>query len=96
MSGRPEPHEPRKTPESPEGDADDAGAEPPVHERWWWTGTFRAVLGGVVVGFQWPVLTTGEATAMNWVVAAVGAAVVTWGCWLVWTAWRDLEGGSAG
>lgn len=64
------------------------GPDTPVHERWWWTGTFRGVLGAVVVGFQWPVLTAGEATALNWAVATVGAAVAAWGAWLVWSAWR--------
>ncbi|WP_155855227.1 hypothetical protein [Actinotalea ferrariae] len=67
---------------------EDAPAAPPVHERWWWTGTFRAVLGGVVVGYQWPVLTSGEATVWNWVLAAVGAAIVVVGAWLVLSAYR--------
>jgi len=82
---RPGPDETR-----PAGAGDDT-PEPPVHERWWWTGTFRAVLGGVVVGFQWPVISTGEATVLNWAVAAVGAAVVVWGAWIVWTAWRSQD-----
>lgn len=77
----------------PRRDADTTDDGPdtpePVHERWWWTGTFRAVLGGVVVGFQWPLISTGEAATMNWVVAAAGAAVVLWGAWIVWTAWRE-------
>lgn len=67
----------------------DHDATPPVHERWWWTGTFRAVLGAVVVGYQWPVLTSGDAIVWNWVLAGVGAAVVAWGAWLLLTAYRD-------
>ncbi|WP_225754538.1 hypothetical protein [Actinotalea sp. Marseille-Q4924] len=61
----------------------------PVHERWWWTGAFRAVLGGVVVAYQWPILTSGEAIVWNWVLAGVGAAIVVWGGWLVLTAYRS-------
>lgn len=61
---------------------------PPVHERWWWTGTFRAVLGGIVVGYQWPVLTSGDASTWNWVLAAVGAVIVVWGASMVLTEYR--------
>ncbi|MBC7289752.1 MAG: hypothetical protein H5T83_00270 [Actinotalea sp.] len=61
---------------------------PAVHERWWWTGTFRAVLGGIVVGYQWPVLTSGEASVWNWVLAAAGAAVLVWGASMVLTEYR--------
>lgn len=66
----------------------DGPGAPPVHERWWWTGTFRAVLGGIVVGYQWPVLTSGDASTWNWLLAAVGAAVVVWGASLVLTEYR--------
>jgi hypothetical protein len=70
-------------------DGTDEAPRPQVHERWWWTGTFRAVLGGVVVGYQWPVVTAGEAGTLNWVMIAVGAAVCAWGLWLVWQAYQD-------
>jgi hypothetical protein len=63
--------------------------QPPTHERWWWTGTYRAVLGGAIVGYQSPVLTSGEASTWNWVLAAVGAAVAVWGLSMVWTAYRS-------
>jgi hypothetical protein len=87
MADRPSPHP------SDEEPSTDAGV--PVHERWWWTGTFRAVLGLVVVGYQWGVISTGEAQALNWVVAAVGAAVAAWGLWLVLTAWQERQAGTA-
>lgn len=64
---------------------------PPVHERWWWTGTYRAVLGAAVVGYQAPVITTGEAQPWNWVVAGIGAVVVVWGLTIVWTAYRARD-----
>ncbi|GGB94546.1 hypothetical protein [Cellulomonas carbonis] len=61
---------------------------PDVRERWWWTGTFRAVLGGAVVGYQWPVISRGEAVPLTWVVAGLGAVVAVWGLWLLVTAYR--------
>jgi hypothetical protein len=85
-------HAEPRTPDARTQEPAEATAEeatPPVHDRWWWTGTFRAVLGGVVVAYQWPILTSGEAIVWNWVLAAVGAAIVVWGAWLVLTAYRD-------
>jgi type VI protein secretion system component VasK len=82
-------------PDAAVGDAaptDDTVAPlPPVHERWWWTGTYRAVLGAAVVGYQGPVFTTGEAQPWNWAVAGIGAVVVVWGLTLVWTAYRARD-----
>lgn len=66
----------------------DGPTTPPVPQRWWWTGTFRAVLGGIVVGYQWPVLTSGDASVWNWVLAAVGAVIVVWGASMVLAEYR--------
>lgn len=74
---------------SPASDGD--AAQPQVHERWWWTGTFRAVLGAIVVGYQWQVIATGEAGPLNWVLAAAGGAVALWGVWLVRAAWQRRQ-----
>lgn len=62
---------------------------PRTQDRWWWTGTYRAVLGAAIVGYQSPVLSSGEATAWNWALAAVGAAVTVWGLALVLGAYRS-------
>lgn len=64
---------------------------PGVPERWWWTGTFRAVLGAAVVIYQWPVISSGEAQVPNWILVAAGAAVVVWGVWVLLRAWREKE-----
>jgi hypothetical protein len=86
------PHSPADR-DRPDADATEPGepAQPPVHERWWWTGTFRAVLGAVVIGYQWSVISTGQATTLTRVMVGLGAAVVLWGLWLLVTAWRDKD-----
>lgn len=66
--------------------------QPPTHERWWWTGTYRAVLGAVVVGFQWDALSSGDASVWNWVIGGLGAVVVALGLYTVWTAYRSRRG----
>lgn len=50
-----------------------------VADRWWWSGTFRAVLGVVIAYLQWGPISEGIANWMNWVMVAVGIAVAIWG-----------------
>lgn len=75
----------------PEPDEPTEATRPGVPERWWWTGTFRAVLGAAVVIYQWPVISSGEAQVPNWILVAAGAAVVVWGVWVLLRAWREKE-----
>lgn len=80
----------RPTP-APEPDEPTEAPRPGVHDRWWWTGTFRAVLGAAVVIYQWPVISSGEAQVPNWILVAAGAGVVVWGVTILLRAWRDKE-----
>lgn len=69
---------------------DDAPAErvgpTPLTERWWWTGGALALVGVVVIGWQWDVIAKGEAIVATWAVAGLGAVAVAAG--LAWL-WRD-------
>jgi hypothetical protein len=73
----------------PDGEQQPEVVEPKVDvsERWWWTGAVRGVLGGAVVGYQVPVILSGDALVWNWLMAALGAGVVVWAVWLLWTAY---------
>ncbi len=66
---------------------DDAPSGPtPLTERWWWTGGALALVGMVVIGWQWDVIAKGEAIIGTWVVVALGAGAIALGAsWL----WRD-------
>ncbi len=58
----------------------------PLTERWWWTGGALALVGVVVIAWQWDVIGKGEAIAATWVVVALGAGAIVLGVsWL----WRD-------
>lgn len=58
----------------------------PLTERWWWTGGALALVGVVVIAWQWDVIVKGDAIAATWAVAGLGAvAVVVGASWI----WRD-------
>lgn len=50
-----------------------------VADRWWWSGTFRTVLGVVIAYLQWTPISDGVANWMNWAMVVIGAAVAIWG-----------------
>jgi len=50
-----------------------------VADRWWWSGTFRTVIGIVIAYLQFGPISEGHSNWMNWVMVAVGAAVAVWG-----------------
>ncbi len=77
---------PDPTPDDAPDAADEQGGRAPLSDRWWWTGGSLALVGVVVIGWQWDVIVKGDAIVGTWVVAALGAAaVVLGGTWL----WRD-------
>lgn len=78
---------PSSEPSTPETDGPTGPASP--RDRWWWTGTYRGVLGALVVGFQVPLIRAGDATTANWLVGAVGAAAAVWGAVIVVQAYRE-------
>ena len=52
---------------------------PSLFERWWWQSFMVAAIGLVVIGFQWQVISTGEAILANWLMVGLGAAAVVVG-----------------
>ena len=46
----------------------------------------RAIVGFAVIGFQWEVLTSGQAIWATWLMVVIGAALLVSGAL---TAWRD-------
>jgi len=50
-----------------------------ANDRWWWSGTFRAVIGAVIAYLQFGPISEGIANWMNWVMVGIGAAVAVWG-----------------
>lgn len=76
---------PDRTPD-PVPDDDAPSGPTPLTERWWWTGGALALVGVVVIGWQWDVIVKGEAIVGTWVVVALGAGAIALGAsWL----WRD-------
>ena len=67
-----------------------AGSERSLDRRWWWQAFIFAIVGIAIIGFQWEVLTTGQAIWATWVMIAIGAVLVVAGAV---TAWRDRPGG---
>ena len=63
-----------------------AGSERSLDRRWWWQGFVFAIVGVAIIGFQWGVITSGQAIAATWVMVVIGAALVVAGGV---TAWRD-------
>ena len=69
---------------SPEPDddvpaGDDDTPNPSLFERWWWQSFMVAAIGLVVIGFQWEVISTGEAILANWLMVGLGAVAVVVG-----------------
>ncbi len=69
---------------SPEPDDDLTGEDeetpnPSLFERWWWQAFMVAAIGLVVIGFQWQVISKGEAILANWLMVGLGAAAVVVG-----------------
>lgn len=50
-----------------------------IRDRWWWSGTFRTVIGFIIAYLQWGPISEGNSNWMNWAMIAVGAAVAIWG-----------------
>jgi hypothetical protein len=63
-----------------------AGSERSLDRRWWWSAAVRAIVGFAVIGFQWEVITSGQAIWATWIMVAIGAALLVSGGA---TAWRD-------
>lgn len=71
---------------SPADDDEQRVGPTALTDRWWWTGVALMLVGVVVIGWQWDVVTKGDAIVATWVVVAIGAvAVVVGAAWL----WRD-------
>lgn len=70
----------------------DAANEPaprrPLGDRWWWTGVATALVGAVLIGFQWEVISTDQAIPANWVMVVLGGGVVVAGLVILWRDWR--------
>lgn len=61
-------------------DKDQGESEPfSLTNRWWWSGTFRTVIGIVIAVLQWGPISDGYSNWLNFVMIAVGAAVAVWG-----------------
>lgn len=70
---------------TPDDDTTDEPTGPtPLTERWWWTGGALALVGVVVIGWQWDVIVKGEAIIGTWVVAALGAGAIALGATFLW------------
>ncbi len=63
-----------------------AGSERSLDRRWWWSAAVRGIVGFAVIGFQWEVITSGQAIWATWIMVAIGAALLVSGGV---TAWRD-------
>ena len=57
----------------------DAAPSTGLRDRWWWSPTLSIVLGAVVIGYQLDAIRGPNPLWMNWVVAALGLAVVVHG-----------------
>ena len=60
-----------------------------LRDRWWWSPTLSIVVGAVVIGYQWEVLTGPDPLWASWVVAALGLAVAVWGAVRLLRAYRS-------
>jgi hypothetical protein len=67
-----------------------AGSERSLDRRWWWSAAVQAIVGIAVIGFQWEVITGGDAIWATWVMVVIGAGLIVAGAL---TAWRDRPGG---
>ena len=63
-----------------------AGSERSLDRRWWWQAFVFAIVGVAIIGFQWGVITSGDAILATWIMVAIGAALIVAGAV---TAWRD-------
>jgi|GEM_PF-2559984 len=81
----PEPDDASRDLDTPEPVGDDDPAESrSLFDRWWWQSATVVVIGFVVIGFQWEVISTGEAIAANYAMVALGLAAVALGAYLFW------------
>lgn len=71
--------EPRKDSDAPTENENDVKTPFSVADRWWWSGTFRTVLGVIIAYLQWEPISQGPGNWMNWVMFVIGAAVAIWG-----------------
>lgn len=55
-----------------------------LFDRWWWQSASVAVIGIVVIGFQFEVISTGEAIPANWGMVVLGLGAVVLGAYLYW------------
>ncbi len=85
----------RRPPREPDAAAPDDGPAPgrPLADRWWWTGVATALVGAVLIGFQWEVVTTGESIAANWVLVVIGGGIVVAGLVILWRDWQRHRAG---
>lgn len=63
-----------------------AGSERSLDRRWWWHAAVMVIVGIAIIGFQWEVITTGQAIWGTWVMVVIGAVLIVAGGI---TAWRD-------
>lgn len=70
--------------ETPAEDAETPTRPTPLTERWWWTGGALALVGAVVIGWQWDVISKGDAIPATWAVVGLGAIAVVAGGVILW------------
>lgn len=62
------------------------GGERSLDRRWWWQAFVFTIVGLAIIGFQWGVITSGQAIVATWIMVVIGAALIVAGAV---TAWRD-------
>lgn len=83
---------PDRRPSADRAPAPAPGGRTPLTDRWWWTGGALALVGVVVIAWQWPTISAGEAIVATWVVVALGLGAVGLGA--IWV-WRDRPGAAS-
>lgn len=78
----PDPDDARRELDAPEPDEDTPTKSRSLFDRWWSQAASVAILGAVVIGFQWDVISTGEAIPANWVMVALGLGAIGVGAYL--------------
>lgn len=68
------------------------GSERSLDRRWWWQAFVFTAVGIAIIGFQWQVITTGQAIVATWIMVVIGAGLVVVGAV---TAWRDRPRGTS-